>query len=114
MDSSYVRPLAVVFLPCRPLRLPEQVLHLPVRVLPQYSSELGIVETDSSLSTWDTFIIPDHQILRITAPGDSSVIDKDSIDMIDSSRAYRAFSRLWSGDNDVSKGTLTGTHALTM
>ena len=114
MDFSGVRPLAVVFMPCRSLRFPEHVLRLPVLVSP-YPSELpdlSIVETGSQ-GTWDTLNIPDHQILRITAPEDPLVLDKDSIDMIDSSHAYRVFSRLWSGDNNTSKGIMS-THALTM
>lgn len=117
IDFSGVRPLAVVFMPCRPPRLPEHVLHLPVLVLPSYSSELpdlSNVETGSPQGAWDKLNIPDHQMLRITAPEDPLVVDKDSIDMIDSSRAYRAFSRLWSGDNNVSKGIMISTHALTM
>ncbi|KAG8213016.1 hypothetical protein J3R82DRAFT_11407 [Butyriboletus roseoflavus] len=117
IDFSGVRPLAVVFMPCRPLRLPEHVLHLPVRVSPSYSSELpdiSNVETGSLPSTRDTLNIPNHQILRITAPEDSPVVDKDSIDMIDSARAYRAFSRLWSEDNNMSKGIMASTHALTI
>ncbi|KAH0833304.1 hypothetical protein J3R83DRAFT_12369 [Lanmaoa asiatica] len=117
IDFSGVRPLAVVYLPCRPLRLPEHVLHLPVLVLPSYSSELpdfSYVETGSPQGAWDMFNIPNHQVLRITAPEDSPVVDEDSIDMIDSTRAYRAFSRLWSDDNNVSKGITASTHALTI
>lgn len=106
-------------MPCRPLDLPEHVLHLPVIVSPPYSSELSDfsnVETGSLQGTWDTLNIPGHQILRITAPEDPPVVDKDSIDMIDSTRIYRAFSRLWSGDNNMPKGsgTMASTHALTM
>ena len=116
MDFSGVRPLAVVFMPCRSLHFPEHVLRLPVLVSP-YPSELpdlSIVETGSPQGTWDTLNIPDHQILRITAPGDPLVVDTDSIDMIDSSRAYRVFARLWSGGNNTSKGIMASTHALTM
>ena len=115
MDFSDVRPLAIVFMPCRPLGLPEHVLYLPI-VLPSHSSELadfGNVETGSPQCTWNTLNIPNQQILRITAPEAPPIIDKDSIDTIDSSRAYRAFSRLWSRD-DVSKGIMASTHALTM
>lgn len=102
-------------MPCRPPRLPEHVLRLPVLVSP-YSGELpdlGIVETGSQ-GTWDVLNIPDYQILRMTAPEDAIVVDKDSIDMIDSSRAYRAFSRLWSGDKNMSKRIMASAHALTM
>lgn len=115
MDFSGVRPLAIVFLPCHPLDLPEHVLHLPI-VPTSYASELpdfGDVQTGSPQGTWDMLNIPDKQVLRVTAPDDSPMIDKDSIDMIDSTRAYRAFSRLWSGDS-VSKGIMASTHALTM
>lgn len=117
MDFSSIRPLAVVFMPCRSPHLPEHVLRLPILVSPSYSSELpdlSILQTSSPQDTWDTLNVPDHQLLRITAPEDPLVVDKDSIDTIDSSRAYRAFSRLWSGDNNTSKGIMTGTHALTM
>lgn len=115
MDLSGVRPLAIVFMPCRPLNLPEHVLYLPI-VLPSYSSELpdfGNVEAASPQCTWDMLNISDQQTLRITAPDGPQMIDKDSIDMIDSPRAHRAFSRLWSGDN-VTKGIMTSTHTLTM
>lgn len=104
-------------MPCRPLRLPEHVLHLPIRISPSYSSELpdlSNVEAGTPPGSRDSLNIPNHQVLRITAPEDSPVVDKDSVDMIDSARAYRAFSRLWSGDNNMPKGIMASTHALTM
>ncbi|KAF8135046.1 hypothetical protein EV363DRAFT_1429719 [Boletus edulis] len=112
-----VRPLAIVFMPCSPLHLPEHVLRLPILVSSACSSELpdlSIVETGSPQGAWGIFSIPDYQILRISTPEDPPVIDTESIDTIDSSRAYRAFSRLWSADNNTSKNIMASTHALTI
>ena len=103
-------------MPCSPLGLPEHVLHLPI-VLPSCSRELPEftnIETRSSRTTSDLPVdISNQQILRLTGPDGPPMIEQDSIDMIDASRAYRAFSRLWSGDN-VSKGIMASTHTLTM
>ncbi|KAG9315313.1 hypothetical protein JVU11DRAFT_4452 [Chiua virens] len=114
IDSSRIRPLAVVFLPCRTLHLPEHVLCLPISASAPELPDFGNVETGSHHGTWDTLSIPNHRILRMAPLEDSAVVDRNLIDSIDPSRAYRVFSRLWAGEHTTSKGVVATTHALTI
>ncbi|KAF9237676.1 hypothetical protein BU15DRAFT_63062 [Melanogaster broomeanus] len=75
MNIAAVPSLAVVYMPSRPPRLPEHVLYLPVLASPGYSIELPEfkdVDIGSARGMWDMFNVPDHQLLRITASGESA------------------------------------------
>ncbi|KAF9223421.1 hypothetical protein BS17DRAFT_808851 [Gyrodon lividus] len=117
MHPAGVLSLAVVYMPSCPPRLPEHVLYLPVLASPTYPVELPEfkdVRLRSAQGTWDMFNVPDHQLLRINPAGEPAVVDKQAIDVLDPSHAYRAFSRVWSGNRSAAKFLIGSAHAWTI
>ncbi|KIJ14319.1 hypothetical protein PAXINDRAFT_40919, partial [Paxillus involutus ATCC 200175] len=116
-DVADVPSLAVVYMPSCPPRLPGHVLYLPVLASPTCSIDLPEfkdVELGSAQGTWDMFNVPDHQLLRISGTGEPAVVDKQAIDKLEPSQAYRAFSRVWSGNRSAAKLAIANTHAWTI
>ncbi|KIK96143.1 hypothetical protein PAXRUDRAFT_826268 [Paxillus rubicundulus Ve08.2h10] len=121
-DPASVHPagipsLAVVYMPSCPPRLPGHVLYLPILALPTCSIDLPEfkdVALGSAQGTWDMFNVPDHQLLRISGTGEPAVIDRQAIEKLEPLQAYRAFSRVWSGNRSAIKLAMANTHAWTI
>ncbi|KAF8842118.1 hypothetical protein BDN67DRAFT_1001898 [Paxillus ammoniavirescens] len=117
MHPADLPSLAVVYMPSCPPRLPGHVLYLPVLASPTCSidiPEYKDVELGSAQGTWDMFNVPDHQLLRISGTGEPTVVDKQAIDKLEPSQAYRAFSRVWSGNRSAVKLAVANAHAWTI
>ncbi|KAG6331219.1 hypothetical protein ID866_7868, partial [Astraeus odoratus] len=116
--STSFPPLAIVYMPSCPPRLPEPAFYLPVLTIPSYSSDSGEFSNTScstTQETWNLFNIPDHQVLRLTPTGGPAVVDEHIITNLDPSSAYHAFYRMWSNNKKSStKASLSGTHTWTI
>ncbi|KAH7884718.1 hypothetical protein F5I97DRAFT_1891488 [Phlebopus sp. FC_14] len=117
--SADVPNLAVIYLPSCPPQMPRHTYYLPILASP--SCCVDVLETNdsprmfSAQETWDRFNVPDPQLLHLTEMGEPAVLDERAIDSLDSSRVHQAFCRIWSeAQRNVSKATLTTSHALTV